>query len=125
MAAKALAWTQRSSTGCWMACGSNCLASSRLIGAPCSMAARQPDNVVGSTRRVKGSPPETRDPGVHRMHMQRCCMAVTVWQDAWDSLGDEGPWTGGARSRALPRGQRLGASVYELPPGATGGLYHF
>lgn len=47
-----------------------------------------------------------------------------VWADTWESEGEQ-PWEGGARSRRLARGQRLGATLYELPPGATGGLYHF
>lgn len=49
---------------------------------------------------------------------------MNVWTDDWESLGEE-PWTGGAKSRRLPRGKSLGASLYELPPGTTGGLYHF
>ncbi len=50
---------------------------------------------------------------------------VTVWQDQWDSRGEE-PWSGGAWSRSLPtRGERLGSSLYELRPNTTGGLYHF
>src|SRR5207302_2297681 len=51
-------------------------------------------------------------------------MAETIWADDWESLGEE-DWQGGARSRPLPRGDHLGATLYELPPGATGGLYHF
>ena len=50
---------------------------------------------------------------------------MNVWDDAvWDYKGGE-HWTGGAWARRGPRGDRLGASLYELPPGATGGLYHF
>jgi uncharacterized cupin superfamily protein len=38
-----------------------------------------------------------------------------IWSDEWDP-GDD--WSGGgARSKRLPRGQALGASVYELGPG--------
>src|SRR5436189_5235039 len=51
-------------------------------------------------------------------------MAETIWADDWESLGEE-EWQGGGRSRTLPRGEHLGATLYELPPGATGGLYHF
>jgi uncharacterized cupin superfamily protein len=47
-----------------------------------------------------------------------------VWGETWESEGEQ-PWEGGARSRRLARGKRLGASLYELSPGATGGLYHF
>ena len=54
----------------------------------------------------------------------RDAVEANVYAAGWDSLGEQ-PWEGGARSRALPRGAQLGASVYELPPGTTGGLYHF
>lgn len=47
-----------------------------------------------------------------------------LWADAWTSQGDE-PWEGGARSRSLPRGEQLGASLYELRPATSGGNYHF
>lgn len=47
-----------------------------------------------------------------------------IWADAWDSLGNE-PWQGGTKSRRLPRGSLIGASVMELPPGAAGSPYHF
>ena len=47
-----------------------------------------------------------------------------VFSDGWEFEG--GPdWTGGAKSTRLSRGEQLGASVYELEPGTTGGLYHF
>lgn len=49
---------------------------------------------------------------------------ASIWRDEWDSAGDA-PWEGGARTRRLPRGDALGASLYELPPGAPGGAYHF
>lgn len=48
----------------------------------------------------------------------------SVWENNWDSDGSE-PWEGGARSRRVAGGEALGARVYELPPGASGGLYHF
>ena len=42
-------------------------------------------------------------------------MSDNVWSDAWDPDED---WSGGgARSKRLPRGEQLGASVYELGPG--------
>ena len=41
----------------------------------------------------------------------------------WNSDGTE-PWGGGALSRRVLRGTQMGATLYELPPGATGGLYH-
>lgn len=47
-----------------------------------------------------------------------------LWADEWDSMG-ENPWEGGAKRRRLAGGEKLGASLYELPPGANGGAYHF
>ena len=45
-----------------------------------------------------------------------------VWSDAWEPGED---WSGGGgRSKRLPRGDVLGASVYELGPGNFV-LYHF
>lgn len=45
-----------------------------------------------------------------------------IWSDEWDS-GDD--WSGGGgASKRLPRGSRLGATVYELEPGNFG-VYHF
>jgi uncharacterized cupin superfamily protein len=45
-----------------------------------------------------------------------------VWSDVWDPGED---WSGGgAQSKRLPRGDVLGASVYELGPGNFG-VYHF
>ena len=49
-------------------------------------------------------------------------MAVTVWQDDWDEGQD---WSGGGgRERRLPRGDKLGATLYELPPEGFV-VYHF
>jgi len=45
-----------------------------------------------------------------------------VWSDAWDPGED---WSGGgALAKRLPRGEILGATVYELGPGNFG-VYHF
>jgi uncharacterized cupin superfamily protein len=45
-----------------------------------------------------------------------------VWSDEWDDADD---WSGGGgRSKRLPRGPGLGASVYELGPGNFV-VYHF
>ena len=49
---------------------------------------------------------------------------ASVWDDTWDSNGTQ-PWEGGAQSRRIAAGEIIGARVYQLPPGATGGLYHF
>src|SRR5205823_801184 len=59
-----------------------------------------------------------------RTAARRVTADASVYGDAWDSLGEH-PWEGGAHSRRLARGAQLGASVYELAPGTTGGLYHF
>ncbi len=48
----------------------------------------------------------------------------TIWQDDWESQGEQ-PWEGGTRSRRLAGGKSLGASLYEIPPHAKGGAYHF
>lgn len=48
---------------------------------------------------------------------------ANIWWDEWESLG-ESEWEGGTRSSRLPRGERLGATVYELPPGGRA-VYHF
>jgi quercetin dioxygenase-like cupin family protein len=52
-------------------------------------------------------------------------MADNIWSGDWDSLGDN-DWEAGLKSLRLPRGDGtlLGASVYELPPGAKS-AYHF
>jgi uncharacterized cupin superfamily protein len=45
-----------------------------------------------------------------------------IWSDDWDEVED---WSGGGgRSKRLPRGERLGATVYELDPGNFV-VYHF
>jgi uncharacterized cupin superfamily protein len=47
---------------------------------------------------------------------------VNVWSDDWDTVDD---WTGGgAKSKRLPRGPGLGATLYELGPGNSV-VYHF
>jgi uncharacterized cupin superfamily protein len=43
---------------------------------------------------------------------------VSIWQDMWDSADEEGG------ARRLPRGDKLGATLYELQPGADS-RYHF
>ena len=48
---------------------------------------------------------------------------TTIWSDDWDSLG-ESEWEGGTKSSRLAGGERLGASLYELPPGGVTS-YHF
>jgi uncharacterized cupin superfamily protein len=47
---------------------------------------------------------------------------LNVWSDDWDTVDD---WTGGgAKSKRLPRGPGLGATLYELGPGNSV-VYHF
>jgi uncharacterized cupin superfamily protein len=46
-----------------------------------------------------------------------------IWTDDWGEPGED--WSGGGgRSKRLPRGERLGATVYELAPGNFV-VYHF
>jgi hypothetical protein len=41
---------------------------------------------------------------------------TNVWSDEWESTGED-DWSGGrAKSTRLPRGEQLGATMYELPP---------
>ena len=49
---------------------------------------------------------------------------ASILRDEWESLG-EAPHEGEARTRRLPHGEILGATLYELPPGAPGPVYHF
>lgn len=46
-----------------------------------------------------------------------------IWADEWESESDE-EWAAD-RSARLPRGKKIGATLYELRPGGTSGLYHF
>jgi uncharacterized cupin superfamily protein len=46
-----------------------------------------------------------------------------IWSDDWQFESDE-EWAAGKSSR-LPRGDKIGATVYEIAPGSTGGNYHF
>jgi uncharacterized cupin superfamily protein len=48
---------------------------------------------------------------------------ANIWsEDGWYEGEEE--WEAG-RSKRLPRGEKIGASVYEIAPGTTGGNYHF
>ena len=49
--------------------------------------------------------------------------AANIWSDEWTFESDE-EWAAG-KSTPLPRGERVGATVYEIAPDSTGGLYHF
>jgi uncharacterized cupin superfamily protein len=46
-----------------------------------------------------------------------------IWQDDWEHESDE-EWAAD-RSTRVARGEAIGATLYELAPGGTGGLYHF
>jgi uncharacterized cupin superfamily protein len=57
----------------------------------------------------------TRRPGVGE--------TPNIWSDEWQFESDE-EWAAG-KSTPLPRGDRIGATVYEIAPGRTSGNYHF
>lgn len=46
-----------------------------------------------------------------------------IWSDEWEDVSDE-EWAAGKSTR-LARGDKVGATVYEIGPGRTSGLYHF
>ena len=46
-----------------------------------------------------------------------------IWSDEWTHESEE-EWAAG-KSTPLPRGDKIGATVYEIAPGQTGGYYHF
>lgn len=46
-----------------------------------------------------------------------------IWADEWEAESHE-EWAAD-RSVRLPRGTKIGATLYELSPGGTSGLYHF
>lgn len=49
--------------------------------------------------------------------------APNIWSDEWQLESDE-EWAVGKSTR-LPRGDRIGATVAEIPPDGTSGFYHF
>jgi uncharacterized cupin superfamily protein len=46
-----------------------------------------------------------------------------IWTDDWQFETEE-EWAAG-KSAPLPRGDKIGATVYEIAPGQTSGYYHF
>jgi uncharacterized cupin superfamily protein len=46
-----------------------------------------------------------------------------IWTEAWEQESDE-EWAAD-RSTRIARGDKIGATLYELAPGGTSGLYHF
>jgi len=46
-----------------------------------------------------------------------------IWSDQWQFESDE-EWDASRKTR-LPRGQKIGATVYEIDPDTTGSEYHF
>jgi uncharacterized cupin superfamily protein len=46
-----------------------------------------------------------------------------IWSNDWEFVSDE-EWAA-SRSTRLPRGDKIGATLYEIAPGDTGGMYHF
>jgi uncharacterized cupin superfamily protein len=49
--------------------------------------------------------------------------ASNIWNDEWELESDE-EWAAGRATR-LPRGAKIGATLYEIGPGETSGYYHF
>jgi uncharacterized cupin superfamily protein len=47
-----------------------------------------------------------------------------IWSDQWEYEREDADWAAD-RSTRLPRGDKLGATLYEVPPGKTGGHFHF
>jgi len=52
---------------------------------------------------------------------------MNVYADEWDweGAGPDAPDGYAGKAKRLPRGRDLGASLYEVPPGATQAPYHF
>ncbi|MGH3132636.1 MAG: cupin domain-containing protein [Gaiellaceae bacterium] len=48
---------------------------------------------------------------------------TNIWSDEWQFESEE-EWAA-SKSTLLPRGAKIGATLYEISPGDTGGLYHF
>ena len=46
-----------------------------------------------------------------------------IWSDEWEYESEE-EWAAGKSTR-LPRGDKIGATVAEIPPDETSGFYHF
>jgi uncharacterized cupin superfamily protein len=46
-----------------------------------------------------------------------------IWSDEWEFERDE-EWAAGKSTR-LARGEKVGATVYEIAPGRSSGFYHF
>jgi uncharacterized cupin superfamily protein len=46
-----------------------------------------------------------------------------IWSDEWEQESKE-EWAADRASR-MPRGEKIGATLYELTPGGASGLYHF
>jgi len=47
-----------------------------------------------------------------------------IWRDAWEFERDDEEWAAD-KTTPLPRGEKIGAMLYEIPPGKSGGYYHF
>ena len=47
-----------------------------------------------------------------------------IWSDEWEHESEDADWAAD-RSTRLPRGDKLGATLYEVLPGKTGGYFHF
>jgi uncharacterized cupin superfamily protein len=51
-------------------------------------------------------------------------MGESIWRDDWTVKGEH-PWAPGVHTRRVARGEILGATLHELPPGCAGGPLHF
>ena len=47
-----------------------------------------------------------------------------IWSDEWEFERDDEEWAAD-KTTPLPRGEKIGATLYEIPPEKTGGYYHF
>jgi uncharacterized cupin superfamily protein len=47
-----------------------------------------------------------------------------IWSDEWEFERDDDEWAAD-KTTPLPRGEKIGATLYEIPPGKAGGYYHF
>jgi len=49
---------------------------------------------------------------------------ANIWSDEWEFERDDREWAADKTTR-LPRGEKIGATLYKIPPEKTGGYYHF
>ena len=49
---------------------------------------------------------------------------ANIWSDDWEFQRSDEDWAAD-KTTVLPRGEKIGATLYEVPAGKTGGYYHF